>query len=577
MTTTNKTLLLQISRGIALASAIFVVLLGGLLAYNEIVGKVPTLVNSKEVVRLHDDLRKQPKNEELKKQIRQLDFVLRRDTFYRLQLSHTGTRALLFGIVNFLASAHYVRVRRQRPPNPLEWGARNAGAEKQSTAIARAAVACVFAMIGFVAVYASSQSVKLPAPEPEPQPQPGVPIIGKTTEPDFQPLEEMKKQWPSFRGWDGSGVSTNASIPLSWDAKAGANLKWKSPVPMAGMSSPVVWSNSIFLTGADKLSNCVFRFDADSGKLAWLSAVKVPGAAKPAAPQTSEDTSLAAPTAVTDGKRVFAIFPDGELAAFDFNGKQVWARNIGPLENSYGFAASLAIYQNVLMVQVDRGAAEENLSVMLAIDTRTGRELGRAKREVAASWASPVLVEVNGKPQVLTCASPFVIAYDPANGKELWRNKCLESDVAPSPIYASNIVVVVAPNTAIIGLHPAATGIVWKAEDGVPDATSPVSDGKRVFIVNSEGMLSCFDLQTGKVIWQHEYDDKFYASPTIAGNVMILLSRKGVAYLLEPGDAFKEIGKAPVGEECGASPVPVGKRLFIRSKEHLFCIEAAPK
>jgi outer membrane protein assembly factor BamB len=107
----------------------------------------------------------------------------------------------------------------------------------------------------------------------------------------------------------------------------------------------------------------------------------------------------------------------------------------------------------------------------------------------------------------------------------------------------------------------------------VPDATSPVTDGKHVFIVNSEGMLSCFDLQTGKVVWQHEYEDKFYASPTIAGNVMILQGRKGNAYLIEPSDAFKEIGKADIGEECGASPVPVGNRVYLRGKSNLFCIE----
>ena len=108
----------------------------------------------------------------------------------------------------------------------------------------------------------------------------------------------------------------------------------------------------------------------------------------------------------------------------------------------------------------------------------------------------------------------------------------------------------------------------------MPDAVSPVSDGQRVYIVNSEGLLSCFNLQTGKVVWKQELEDTFYASPAIAGNALILVSRKGVAWVLEPGDEYKELGKGELGEECCASPVPVGKRLLVRGKKNLFCIES---
>ena len=153
--------------------------------------------------------------------------------------------------------------------------------------------------------------------------------------------------------------------------------------------------------------------------------------------------------------------------------------------------------------------------------------------------------------------------------------------MAPSPILAGGIVVAVAPNNAIFGVRVGGRGdltasnVAWKAEDGVPDATSPVSDGQRMYVVNSEGMLTCYSLQTGKPLWNHEYEDKFYASPAVAGDTLILLSRKGVAYLLQTGDAFKETGRGEVGEECGASPVPRGTRLYIRGHKHLFCIEKA--
>ena len=367
-----------------------------------------------------------------------------------------------------------------------------------------------------------------------------------------------------------------ANLPTNWNAATGVNVRWQTAMPLPGMSSPVVWSNSVFLTGADEASNCVYRFDADTGKLLWSAIIKVAGGARPAPPKVGDDTGLSAPTPATDGRRVYTLFPNGEVAAFDFAGKQVWARNIGPLENNYGYAASLALYQDHLLIQVDRGVVEDNQSKLLALDAATGKDLWQKPRAVAGSWSSPTIIEVDGKPQLLTAAAPLLLAYNPLDGAELWHVACLESDVAPSPVCFSNMIVAVAPNTAIFGVRPGASNFTWKAENGVPDATSPVSDGQRFYLVDSEGMVTCGDLQTGKAKWQHEIEDHFYASPVIAGDKLVLLSRKGVAYLLRPGDKFELLGKGEVGkeEECGATPAPLGHRLYIRGKLHLFCIEA---
>lgn len=572
MKRSDQRLLAGLARGVALAAALFVLLTGGLLVFTQVQGKVAALVNSREVTRLHDALRSQPKNEELKKQIRALDLELRQGTFYRLQLSHLGTRAALAGVVLFLAAAHFARTQRRALPNPLAWGARDTANEKKSVIYARAALAGTGALLGFVALLASTRGVNLPVP----QPFADLPIVGSVAAPEFQSLETLRRQWPSFRGADGSGVALDAEIPTTWDAKTGAGIRWKSPIPMHGMSSPVLWSNHVFLTGADKQSNCVFCFEADSGKLLWLSAIKIPGGARAPTPSVGDDTSFAAPTAVTDGERVYAIFADGEIAAFDFSGKQIWARNIGPLENSYGYASSLALHRDRLLVQIDRGSPDEGQSKAVGLDTKTGREVWSTKRETAGSWASPVVVNFGGSTQVVMCAAPFVTSYDPATGKENWRVKALESDVAPSPVVGSNLVVAVAPNNAIVGVRPGETGPVWRAEEGVPDATSPLLAGDRFYIVNSEGMLHCFDVQTGKVIWSHEFEDRFYASPVLAGTTMMIVSRKGIARFLEIGDVLKELGTAEVGEEVCASPAPVGRRLYLRGKEHLFCMEKQP-
>ena len=566
---------------ITIASGLFILLTGGLLAFNEVRGKVSMLVNSKQVVRLHDELRGKPKDEELKVRIRRLDLELRQETFYRLQISHNASRALLAGLAVFLLGAHFVSSSRRRLPDPQAWGARKAGEEKRATALARYAVGGVCALVAATAVAVSAQPLNLPSPAPavpEPDPNGAIHPDSQASHPSpvrpFPSAEEMQQQWPSFRGSNGSGVAANAVAPVTWDAKTGTNILWKTEVPLPGLSSPVVWGKAVFVTGADETQSSVFRFDADTGALVWSATIKLPGGARPPKPEVGEETSLAAPTPATDGRRVYALFPTGEIAAFDFSGKQVWARNIGPVENQYGYAASLAIYQDRLLIQIDRGQPEDGQSRMLALNSQTGQQLWEVKRDVAGSWSSPVVLDINGQPQLITCASPFVIAYNPVDGKELWRNKCLESDVAPSPVMAGNMIVAVAPNTAIFGLRPGATDTAWKVTEGVPDATSPASDGRRLYIVESSGMLTCYEIETGKVVWTHDLDNMFYSSPAIAGNALILVSRKGNSWVLETGDAYKELGKGDIGEECCASPVPFGKRLLLRGKTNLFCIEA---
>ena len=531
-----------------LASGLFVLLLAGLLLVTTVRGKVATLVNSKQVVHLHDELRTRPKDDELKQRIRHLDQQLRQETFDRLNLAHQASRALIGGLVVFLLCAHWSR--RPTAPNPLAWGARR----PEQSRFARYGVASVFALVALAAVLAARVPVRLPEREPAPEP----PVAD----------EEYRQQWPAFRGPVGAGTATNAIASLPW------HIRWKTPVPLPGMSSPIVWSNSVFLTGATDKENRVFRFDAETGVLVWSALVAGP---KPPAPKTTEDTGLAAPTPVTDGQRVYAVFPDGLVTAFDFAGKPVWTRNVGPLENAYGYAASPALYRDRLLIQIDSGDPADGQSHLLALDTRTGRPLWQVKRPVAGSWSSPVVVDLNGQAQLLTCATPFVIAYNPLDGTELWRTPGLQDDCAPSPIIAGNVIVAVAPNNAILGIQPGTTNVLWRASDGVPDAASPVSDGQHIYVIDPNGTLSCLRQDSGKSVWTHEIDDHFYASPTLAGGTLILLSRKGVAYLVAPGDSYRELGKFELGEKCNASPVPRGHRLFVRGHQNLICIESGTK
>ncbi len=171
-------------------------------------------------------------------------------------------------------------------------------------------------------------------------------------------------------------------------------------------------------------------------------------------PEVMEDTGFAAPTAATDGRRVFAIFANGDIAGFTVDGKRLWARSLGTPENMYGHATSLTMWRNRVIVVFDQADAKAGKSKIMALDATTGEPVWSTPSAVANSWVSPIVIKHQGREQIITSADPWVIAYDPATGKELWQAKCMRGDVAPSPVYANDLVYVACDQTCIAA-HPA--------------------------------------------------------------------------------------------------------------------------
>ena len=150
------------------------------------------------------------------------------------------------------------------------------------------------------------------------------------------------------------------------------------------------------------------------------------------APKVNEDTGYAASTAATDGRRVFAIFANGNLAAFDFNGNLAWSKSLGIPDNAYGHASSLVTYKNLLIVQFDQGTSEKaSKSKLLAFDSATGNPVWQTDRPVKNSWPSPIVIHAADRDQIITASDPLVISYNPKDGKEIWRAKCLVDRYGP--------------------------------------------------------------------------------------------------------------------------------------------------
>ena len=181
----------------------------------------------------------------------------------------------------------------------------------------------------------------------------------------------------------------------------------------------------------------------------------------------------------TDGRRVYAFFANGDLAAFTLEGKLLWSKSFGVLKNPYEHASSLATWQGRLILQLDQGDTEEGRSRLYFLDGRSGQIVWQQPRKVPSSWATPVVFEVAGKSQVVALAVPWVISYAAADGTELWRVECLNGEVLPSPVLAAGMLFVVNPSDKLLALRPDGQGdvtkthVIWTAEDKYPRHCQP--------------------------------------------------------------------------------------------------------
>jgi outer membrane protein assembly factor BamB len=516
----------------------------------------------------------------LKQKIDARDFELREDFFRRESLAKTGGYLLVGGLLVFIIAANRVVAWRKRRPvrrSPIEPDTEGRAVRRASWAVIGTGAAVV-AAAAILLAWAGHTPLSESAPTE-------TAAAGPTAV--FPSDEEIAREWPRFRGPGGLGVSAYANVPTSWNGKTGDGIAWKAAVPLAGAGSPIVWGNRIFLTGADARRREVYCYQASDGKLLWQKPVVMPaGAAEP--PEVSQDTGYAASTGTTDGQRVYAIFASGDLACFDFAGQPVWARNVGPLSNTYGHASSLATYRNLLIVQLDQGEPGKTLSVIRGLDALTGKPVWETSRPVPSSWATPIVVRAAGRDLCVTSAKPWVIAYDPATGTELWRAKGLDGDVAPSPTFGGGLVLAACATSKLLAIRPdgqpsrlgravpggdvAATRVAWTAEDGLPDIPSPVASDRLVWLVNSSGMLTAYRLKDGSKAYEKELETNVRSSPSLAGDRLYVTSDKGVTLILASGEEFKELGRNELGERVDASPAFQDGRIYLRGKAHLFAI-----
>lgn len=556
----------------AAVAAVFCAVVGGVMAYHITRANFADPLDDPALRQLKANLAKSPRSEAIKAEIRTADRRLREEYFRRQELIHTGVWLLLAGGAVFLGAAGAAAWLSRKLPMPAATAGPDPAAARRKARWAVAATAAALAACAIAAPLlwpgAPVPNVANVSPTPKPRAHPA------STQP-APSVAEMARQWPRFRGAAGGGVTPFENIPTDWDGPAGRNILWKSPVPLAGHSSPIAWGDRVFVTAATKTQRELYCFAAADGKLLWQRPVEAPGDANV---QVFDEYGFAASTPATDGRYVAAIFATGHIACFDFEGNTMWSLYLGPIDSMYGYASSLEMRDGLVVVQLDQGALADARSRLIAFDAATGKIAWESKRAVGSSWCSPIVIEGPAGPLVIACGDPLVIAHNLSDGEPVWHADLMAGDCAPSPVYTGEVLLAVQPSQSMAAVRVDGSGdvtgthVAWKAQDAIPDICSPLSDGQCVWTLGTSGTLTCWDAADGNKVYQQELKQEFNASPSLAGGKLYLLSTKGTMLILAGGREFKELGRCELGEGAHASPAFLDGRIFIRGRKNLYCI-----
>jgi outer membrane protein assembly factor BamB len=384
------------------------------------------------------------------------------------------------------------------------------------------------------------------------------------------------EEWPGWRGPRGDGTSAETNLPVRWGATE--NVRWKVSIPGKGHSSPIVWGDRIFLTTCieetgQRLLLCLDRSD---GKILWQRQVL-----KAKLEPKHALNSYASSTPATDGKHVWVTFlddPDILVACYDFDGNLTWRRSPGPFQSIHGFCSSPVLYRDLIILNGDQDAE----AWIVALDQATGAERWRTDRpNRTRSYCTPLIIDAAGKKQLVLSGNKCVAGYDPDSGRQLWVLDGPTEQFVASLVYTDGVLCVTGgfPTLHLLGIRPDGTGnvtqthVLWHETRGASYVPSPVADGHYFFVVTDGGLASCLEGKTGKRPWEKERLGRHHsASPVAAGGYLYFPDDDGTTWVLKAGPTFKVVSRNRLGEECIASPALAHGQIFLRTRQHVWCI-----
>jgi outer membrane protein assembly factor BamB len=363
------------------------------------------------------------------------------------------------------------------------------------------------------------------------------------------------------------------SLPVH-RSRDSSNIVWRTKVPQPGNSSPIVWGDRLFLTGAnaDGTARFLYCFSRTDGSPIWDRQAP----AKPPEPGVRDKNGYASATPVTDGERVIAFLGSCGLVCYDFDGKLLWTFDDLKFDTTHGTGSSPLLYKDLVIFAHDQNRAE---SIFMALDKRTGKVVWKGERKKAMTWSTPVVIRAGDRDELIFAGAETVKGYDPVTGKELWSLAGPTYEVVPAIVTGDGLLYSASGrNGPTIALRPGGSGdvtethLAWRAVRGGPHVPSPIYIGGRLFVVNDTGIATCFDGATGKLVWQDRIRDRFSTSPIEAGGLLYFASESGVTFVIRAADKFEIVAENDLGSPILASPAVVGDQIFLRTQEELVCI-----
>ncbi len=396
------------------------------------------------------------------------------------------------------------------------------------------------------------------------------------------------ENWPNWRGPGRDGTSSETELPQKWSKTE--NVIWRTPLPGPAASTPIVWDNRIFLTSAEG-DDLVLICVSTDGKILWKQVVATGNKnAK------GDEANLAAPSPSTDGKYVFTFFGSGDLAAYDFTGKQIWKTDLqtsyGKFDLNFVMSSSPLLDGDRLYLQLIHTGAQ----LVMALDKSTGKEIWKQERRTDArdeclhSYTSPYLYREGKREFLLIHGADYITAHQLKDGTELWRAGSFNPKerynpnfrFVASPVATAGLIVVpTAKNGPVIGLNPDAQSDttnsmqkrVWTLERGSPDVPSPLINQGIVYLNRENGALIALDAKTGNQIYQERaYEQRHRASPVYGDGKIYLTARDGTVTVVKAGRNYEVLSKNEIGEQISASPAISNGRIYLRSFDALYAI-----
>jgi outer membrane protein assembly factor BamB len=321
--------------------------------------------------------------------------------------------------------------------------------------------------------------------------------------------------------------------------------------------------------------------DARTGKVMWERTVYD----GPMYDDRHRKNTYASPTPVTDGRMVYFFFESGGLHAFDVDGTPRWKVDVGGIAKAgLGPGTSPILFENLVIIQCDQGMGELG-SYLAAFEKTTGKEVWRAARTNRRSWATPIVIEVDGRQELIASGAEAVIAYDPRTGRELWQADGTVGHPIPSPAFGHGLVYAFAGNAErqkmVLAIAPGRDGgtgaerVKWRYTRGTAYVASPILYGEYLYLITDSGITTCLDARTGELVYlggRVPVPASFTASPVGTGGKLLLMSEDGDTFVLKAGSTHEILHTNSLGEAIYASPALAGGTIYIRTAGHLFAI-----